>query len=129
MTDYKYFNYKEFDQFDLEGSGEENMDKQFIAYLDELRKRCGFPLVVSSGYRTPAYNNAISTTGLRGAHTTGKACDIVVSPENVYRLLCEVFSMGVFTGIGINQKGNKRFVHLDILTHNEGFPRPRVWTY
>jgi len=38
----KYFKIKEFDSPDLKGSGK-NMDINFLRFLDELRKRCGFP--------------------------------------------------------------------------------------
>ena len=34
-----------------------------------------------------------------------------------------------FTGIGINQKGNGRFIHLDISKDSQGRPRPHVWSY
>ena len=34
-----------------------------------------------------------------------------------------------FTGIGVNQKGNSRFIHLDIADHSEERPRPTVWSY
>ena len=34
-----------------------------------------------------------------------------------------------FTGIGVNQKGNARFIHLDISKDSQGRPRPHIWSY
>ncbi len=124
----KYFKLSEFDQKDLPGSGA-NMNPAFLIHLDELRQRCGFPFVITSGYRSPEYNARVSESGLTGAHTTGKAADILVSGDKAYRLLQEAMNMAVFTGIGIDQKGENRFIHLDICTVADGLPRPIIWSY
>ena len=124
----RYFQHSEFDQKGLVGSGFK-MKQSFLVHLDELRRRCDFPFVITSGYRTPEYNNQVSSSGLNGAHTTGKAADISVSHENAYKLLQIAFNMSVFTGIGINQKGNARFIHLDTCDKTDGLPRPAVWSY
>jgi hypothetical protein len=34
-----------------------------------------------------------------------------------------------FTGIGVQQKGGGRFIHLDNLPNGPGQPRPTVWSY
>jgi hypothetical protein len=34
-----------------------------------------------------------------------------------------------FKGIGVNQKGNGRFIHLDIGEMEDGRPRPHLWSY
>lgn len=124
----QYFSNSEFDQHDLPGSGSK-MSNEFLVHLDELRRRCGFPFVINSGYRSPEYNKKVSSTGENGPHTTGKAADINCNSEQAYIIVREAVCMGVFTGIGISQKGNARFVHLDILTKKEGFPRPAMWSY
>lgn len=124
----KYFIQAEFDQKGLPGSGSK-MNTTFLGYLDELRSRCGFPFVITSGYRTPEYNAKVSESGLTGAHTVGKAADIAISGEKAWTLVKEAMYMEVFTGIGINQKGDHRFVHLDICTAIDGLPRPNVWSY
>jgi len=121
----RYFLHSEFDQKGLPGSGQEFMDYIFLNELDALRHRCGFPLVVSSGYRTPEYNNRVSSTGLNGPHTTGKAADILVARDNAYTLLKHAFEAGCFTGIGIKQTGNDRFIHLDIIERQY----KTVWSY
>jgi len=125
----RYFKYSEFDQKGWAGSGEKFMDEDFLHYLDDLRHRCGFPLVIDSAYRSPEYNDRVSNSGLTGAHTTGKAVDIRIKGERAYIVLREAFKMGCFTGIGVNQKGDNRYIHLDSCDSTDNLPRPRTWSY
>lgn len=124
----QYFTNSEFDQKGLPGSGSK-MSNTFLVHLNELRSRCGFPFVVTSGYRSPEYNQTVSDTGANGPHTTGKAADIAVNGEQAYIVLREALAMGVFMGLGISQKDPSHFLHLDILTKEEGYPRPMTWSY
>jgi len=112
------------------GSTGDEMDMNFIFALDDLRERLGFPLVVTSGYRCPAYNNRIASTGHDGPHTTGRAVDFGISGENAFRVVTQASLGGWMRGIGINQKGpyEKRFIHLDDL-EGPDHPRPRIWSY
>lgn len=121
----RYFTYSEFDQKGMEGSGEIYMDRRFLSYLDALRHKCGFPFIVTSGYRTPEYNARISSTGLTGPHTTGKAADIAVARGNAYTLLQHAMDLDCFRGIGINQKGKGRFIHLDSIERDY----KTIWSY
>lgn len=109
-------------------SGSVKMDYAFLLDLDELRHRCGFPFVITSGYRCPIHNARVSTTGTTGPHTTGRAVDIAVSYANSVKLLREAMAMG-FTGFGVHQKGTGRFIHLDNLPNATGQPRPTTWSY
>lgn len=129
MTELRYFKLSEFDQYDLPNSGV-CMDVTFLQLIDELRHLYGHPIKITSGFRSPEYNAKVSSTGATGPHTTGKAADIQVSGARAHRLLKIALELG-FTGIGISQKGDhdKRFIHLDILTQAEGFPRPHIWSY
>jgi zinc D-Ala-D-Ala carboxypeptidase len=104
------------------------MDHQFVTELDDLRHLLGFPLPISSGYRCPKHNAKVSTTGANGPHTTGRAADIAVSHARAYEVLQSAMMLR-FTGIGIQQKGSSRFVHLDNLPNAAGQPRPTVWSY
>jgi zinc D-Ala-D-Ala carboxypeptidase len=124
----KYFKWSEFDQACLPGSGEQFMDRTFIQLLDQLRELCGFPLVVTSGYRSSAYNMQVSDTGENGPHTTGKAADISICGNRAHTLVKHAMALG-FTGIGVSQRGehNKRFIHLDTLY--PGDLRPWIWSY
>lgn len=112
-------------EFDCTHCGKNKIDTEFVDKLDRLRQLFHRPIIITSGYRCPEYNNQISTTGFDGPHTTGKAADISVDRQRAYYLLELAFELG-FTGIGIHQKGVGRFIHLDILT--EGL-RPTIWTY
>lgn len=115
-------------EFDCHHCGRNHMDEQFLAELDELRHRCGFPFPITSGYRCPEHNNAVSTTGWDGPHTTGRAADIGVRGAQALTVVRIAIEMG-FTGIGIQQKGATRFIHLDNLPNAERQPRPTIWSY
>lgn len=112
------------------GCGKEKMHPDFIWKLDDLRQRCGFPFVVSSGYRCAAHNQAVSSTGPDGPHTTGRAVDLKLHGVQVFQVLTQCVLGGWMTGIGLHQRGpaGLRFIHLDDLA-TLGHPRPRVWTY
>lgn len=114
-------------EFSCKGSGRCEMDVAFMDKLQTLRDSFGKPMIITSGYRSPAYNAKVSSTGLTGPHTTGKACDVSVYGRDAYLLIQLAMKMN-FTGIGINQRGAGRFVHLDNLAPPE-FPRPALWTY
>lgn len=102
------------------------MDGIFMKRLVAMREALDFPFVVTSGYRCPEYNSSISSTGMGGPHTTGRAVDIAISGENADKLVGSSYEHGM-TGRGINQKGDKRFIHLDDLPSPR--PRPRIWSY
>ena len=103
------------------GCGDNGMKHSFMLQLDGFRKHCGFPFTISSGYRCPAHNDNVSSTGLNGPHTTGRAADIAVQGEDAHTLLMDLHRAG-FTGVGVNQKGSGRFIHLDMLDATAGRP-------
>jgi hypothetical protein len=49
VTDLKYFSV---DEFACKHTGENHIDLNFVARLDELREKCGFPFAITSGYRS-----------------------------------------------------------------------------
>ena len=100
----------------------------FVDKLDTLRDLCGFPLPVTSGYRCPDHNEKVSSTGRTGPHTTGRAVDLGVRGEQALTVVRIALALN-FTGIGINQKGAARFVHLDDLPNAPNQPRPTMWSY
>jgi len=109
--------------------GDAPMDPGFMAQLEALRLEYGQPMVISSGYRCPAYNVRVASTGASGPHTTGRAADVLVSGPGAYTLLRLALAHG-FTGIGIKQHGRhtKRFMHLDNLNGTLR-PQPCIWSY
>ena len=99
--------------------------QDFMDKVEELRVKVGFSLPVSSAARSPKHHCKVSKTGLQGPHTTGRAIDLQVDRENAYKVLKMALEMGCFTGIGIQQKGTGRFIHLDDLKDG----RPTIWSY
>lgn len=102
--------------------------KDFMEKVEALRRTLGFALPVTSAARCPDHNARVSGTGRNGPHTTGRAIDLAVSGSKAYAVLSTATFMG-FTGIGVNQKGGSRFIHIDDLPNAPGCPRPYVWSY
>lgn len=102
------------------------MSESFMRKMDVIRELCGFPLIVTSAYRCPAYNAKVSSTGENGPHTTGHAIDIKVSHEQAFIFL-KIALAQKMTGVGVQQKGASRFIHVDDLA--APYPRPRIWSY
>ena len=103
------------------------MDGYFMEKVEALREELGFPFMVTSAYRCPRHPIE-ARKKLSGAHSTGQAIDLAVQGENAYRLLYGALRAN-FTGIGVRQKGNSRFIHLDTIKSSDGRPRPWVWSY
>lgn len=116
---YKYFHESE---FRCRETGENDMKPEFIAMLDQLRERCGFPFKITSGYRSVKHTAERNKPNGGGTHTKGIACDIAVA-DSVQRmkLVKEALDIG-FAGIGVSHSGG--FVHVDMRTTT-----PVMWTY
>ena len=97
----------------------------FMLKVQALRDQLGFVMPVTSAARCPAHNAKESSTGRTGPHTTGRAIDIGVQGIHAFMLVKAAMLAG-FTGVGIAQKGNARFVHLDDLDNSS---RPAIWSY
>ena len=113
--------YKHFDisEFRCRETGENDMKEEFIHMLDELRERCGFSFVITSGYRSKSHT-AERSKEKGGTHTQGIAADIAV--KNGFErmnLVHEALKMG-FGGIGVA----RTFVHVDMRATT-----PVMWTY
>lgn len=112
----KYFNIEE---FACKETGENKISVPFVKRLDELRERCGFPFVITSGYRSPEHS--IEKKKVKaGTHAQGIAADIFAEGGNKkYIIVANAIKLG-FTGIGIADN----FVHLDT---RDGVPV--IWNY
>ena len=122
----KYFKANE---FTCSHTGTENMDQDFIDKLNILRDTYGKPITISSGYRDSTHPvEAAKKDPTAGAHVSGKAADILIDRADAFKLLSLAFVVG-FTGIGVNQKGGARFLHLDTIEGSPARPRPTVWSY
>jgi len=93
-----------------------------LRWLQQVREEYGKPMHLSSGYRCPAHNSKVSSTGITGPHTTG-AFDVKVSGAEAVKFLEAAIKCGV-KGLGFSQKGphSSRFIHVDRIGQ-------RMWTY
>ena len=116
-------------EMQCKGTGECDMDERFMSKLIELRKKFNEPMIITSGYRHPAYNMTIGGTR-NSAHTKGRAVDVLVMGKEALRLVRLALDTGM-TGIGVAQKGkaNTRFIHIDDLEDSDENPRPYIWSY
>lgn len=119
-------NWEQFENFSEEefecqcGCGRADMDEGVLARLQQIRTKLGFPFPINSGFRCPSHNESVSSTGRDGPHTTGKAIDVGLSRVNARLFLEE--AVLVFSGVGVQQKGEGRFIHVDTLGY-------RIWSY
>ena len=96
-------------EFDCQHTGKNEMDSTFLILLDNLRHECGFPFVITSGYRD--ITHPIEAKKFKGGtHSQGIACDIKVNNGLDRGKLIELAIEQGFTGIGVH----KDFVHVDI---------------
>jgi len=102
-------------------------DLAFLATLNAIREECGFSLPLSSAYRCPQ-NPTEARKSKLGAHTTGKAVDVLCMGEKALEVIRVAQKHGI-ERIGIQQKGSGRFIHLDVCTEEDGFPSPAIWSY
>jgi uncharacterized protein YcbK (DUF882 family) len=110
MTDKKPLRYFKLSDFDCQETGENEMDMEFLYKLDHLRHVCGFPFVVTSGYRSLNHSLERSKANGGGSHTKGIAADIrALNGSQRYEIQRHAYALG-FSGIGVH----KSFVHLDI---------------
>lgn len=121
----KYFKANE---FLCSATTSENMQGDFIIKLNALREAYGKSMTITSGYRHPKMHPIEAAKKNPGAHSTGQACDVLVERADAFKLLSLAFIAG-FTGIGISQKGEARFIHLDTIENSDIRPRPTIWSY
>jgi len=113
----KYFEESEFSEFD-------KMDPVLLAMLDDLREAYGYPIKLTSTYRSPEHPIEAKKSK-PGEHAYGAAVDIAcVGGEATFKLVKAAIDVG-FTRIGISRKNN--FVHVGI--GYPGAPETTIWTY
>lgn len=112
-------------EFDCKHTGLNRMQPEFMDLLQALRTRYGKPMIITSGYRDPMHP-VEARKGSPGTHTLGLAADVACHGADAHQILRLALDMG-FTGVGVNQHGASRFIHLDIAT--APFSRPTVWSY
>jgi zinc D-Ala-D-Ala carboxypeptidase len=113
----KYFT---LDEFNCQVTGENKMEPEFLQKLDRLRAGCGFPFVITSGYRHPIEHPIEAAKDVPGTHAQGIAVDIQITNSAQRIVLVQQALEKGFTGIGIA----KTFVHVDTRGTT-----PVMWVY
>jgi zinc D-Ala-D-Ala carboxypeptidase len=121
MSDFKYFNYSEFDSPDEPGSGEKYMSKEFIEMLSEARDCAGIPFFILSGYRTRKHNATLKNSVKNSTHCLGIAADIRCRTSDERWNIIDSLLFAGFNRIGIGES----FLHVDLKQSNQN----KIWTY
>jgi len=114
-------------EFACQHCGKEGINEDLISVLQGIRHEVGFPFIITSGFRCDEHPLE-KKKSRPGAHAQGLAADIGCLGKNAHKLLQSALGRNM-PGIGVNQKGDARFIHLDILEPQKGRPRPHVWSY
>ena len=126
IKEWKFFSENE---LKCKGTGELDMDEEFMEKLVAIREKLNLPMTITSGYRSKEHNEAIG--GAKNSpHIYGKAVDIACHGEKAYKIVQLALEAG-FTGIGVKQKGahGARFIHIDTMEVGPLVPRPWIWSY
>jgi len=106
----------------LTGSGEANMNRESVRRLIATRRDVGIPFIITSGFRTQAYNATISGASSNSAHLRGRAFDIAAPTAAIRKRVAESAVRNGFTRIGFG----KSFIHLD---DDPSLPQRVTWGY
>ena len=116
------------DELKCKCCGVSKMNADFMEKIEELRVTINKPLKVNSAFRCPDHNQKVASSGPDGPHTTGAAMDIKASGNKAREILRIAIELK-FKGIGIDQKGAGRFIHLDDCEKTDKRTRPATWSY
>ena len=111
------------------GTGECDMEPEFMEKLIAVREDYNKPMIITSGYRHLAHNSTIGGAK-HSPHLYGRAVDVKVMGGDALRLIKMALKHGM-TGIGVKQRGNHdgRFIHIDDMSQSDDHPRPWIWSY
>jgi len=112
------FKYFKLSDFNCQETSENEMDVDFIHALDQLRAACGFPFIVTSGYRSKDHSIE-KAKKIAGTHAHGIAADIKVS-GGAQRLAIVKHASALGMSVGVA----KSFVHVDVRK-----TEPMCWCY
>lgn len=112
---YKYFNTKS----DPKMVG---IKDELMKIVDTMRGECGFPFIITSGYRTPEYNATLTDSVSDSAHCTGEAIDLACNDSTKRMKMVQSAIKNGINRIGVSST----FIHLDIAKDK---PLNVMWTY
>ncbi len=111
---YKYFSPAEVAKWKLK--------PELWAKLDLIRAECGFPFIITSGFRTQAENDALNGSVSDSSHLSGLAVDLSCTDSTRRFKMIDVARKYGIKRLGIG----KTFVHMDISTT---LPQEVMWHY
>ena len=99
---------------------EDNMNKDFLAKLDEAREYANIPFIINSAYRGPEHPESIKNPS--SSHIKGLAVDINAKDSRTRFLILDALLSVGFNRIGISET----FIHVD-----SDFDKSQsvIWTY
>lgn len=90
--------------------------QRLAATLEQVRALLGQPMLISSGYRSPALNRAVGGSSTSD-HSNGLAADFTSPRFGAVRQVCEAIqASGIAFDQLIYEQGNTEWVHLGIGT-------------
>lgn len=105
------------------------MEDFFLDFVQNIRNDLDGPLVISSGFRDATHPvEAGKERPGTGTHCLGIACDVVCEGGNALRILNHAY-LNLVQGVGVQQAGKGRFLHLDLARPDTNRPRPHLWSY
>lgn len=105
----KYLNFSE-SEFKCSHTGACIMKPEFMEVLQSIRTELGFPMPVTSGFRHPSHPIEVAKAQ-PGEHSFGCAVDIGIRGFPALELMRVAMNHGI-QRIGVQQKGEGRFIHL-----------------
>ena len=117
-----YFSEKE---FRCKHTGECHMDEEYMDTLLQIRLAYGKPMKVTSGYRAPTHPIEAKKR-IPGEHSMGRCADFAVSGADAVKLMRSALIHGMIR-IGVQQKGNGKFLHLGL--GGKHLNKPNIWSY
>lgn len=101
------------------------LEHLIVNCLDPIRRLYGKPIIVSSGYRSPALNAAVGGVA-NSQHTKGEAADLIpASGGSLAGIFRAAVQFGNFDQLIIEQSGKSKWVHVSYT----GAPRRRILAY
>ena len=120
MITSKYFSEQEFKNCSPSASLQ-NMQQSTMSKIDTAREIAGIPFVITSAYRSTAWDKAKGRSGT-GSHTLGRAIDIRCnSSSNRWKIIDALLKAG-FNRIGIANT----FIHAD---DSQQHAQQVIWMY
>jgi len=103
--------------------GENKIADETIDAAQAIRTRVGFPMTITSGYR--CNRHPIEKAKMKpGTHARGLAFDVACSHDEARAILDCALDLRL-GGIGVNQRGSGRFIHVDVDPSRINL----LWTY